>query len=374
MPATTMANWEKTYKEVTNPFDYPQEPASPLTDNVDINDIGLNDLQYGCSLRKLQSLTLEYNQDILLQSMMDNCEIHGAEQDIYYTHSDHLGSANWITDKNGAPVQYLHYLPYGQLLANQQATGSTYDERYKFIGKERDEESGYDYFGARYYIPPLLHWSSVDPLVDNDLHISPYAYCSWNPLLYIDLDGRDPVKPAPDAIMGTPEYYRYREQQYQTFHNTTDPQAYYMSYGYKYATKFNNNSKNFSPKGQQWVQEVMLNLQNAMKIRLNDQDGTDLELNDENNFIKFAFKSHVDAYWNEEGTVPFYDLEITDYWQIFQTIDFKDLVSPEGVKQEVKLGGRYVKYEAGKIQKAIIEYLQTLQQNINSLISNEKQQ
>ncbi len=113
-------------------------------------------------------------------------------------HSDHLGSANWITDKNGAPVQYLHYLPYGQLLANQQATGSAYDERYKFIGKERDEESGYDYFGARYYIPPLLHWSSVDPLVDDYLWISPYAYCGWNPLLYIDLDGNS----AKDKIMG----------------------------------------------------------------------------------------------------------------------------------------------------------------------------
>ena len=105
-------------------------------------------------------------------------------------HSDHLGSANWITDKNGAPVQYLHYLPYGQLLANQQATGSTYDERYKFIGKERDEESGYDYFGARYYISPLLHWSSVDPLVDDYLWISPYAYCGWNPVKIVDPDGR----------------------------------------------------------------------------------------------------------------------------------------------------------------------------------------
>ena len=110
-----------------------------------------------------------------------------------------------------------------------------------------------------------------------------------------------------------------------------------------------------------------------MKIRLNDQDGTDFELKSKD-FQDFAFDSHVDAYWNEKGAVPFYDLEITDYWQIFQTIDFKDLVSPRGVKQEVKLGGRYVKYEAEKIQKAIIEYLQTLQQNINSLISNENQQ
>ena len=109
-------------------------------------------------------------------------------EDIFFSHGDHLGSANWITDYKGMPIQYLHYLPYGQLLANQQA--SWYDERYKFTGKERDEETGYDYFGARYYMPLLYHWTKVDPLVDDYLHISPYAYCNWNPIKYVDPDGR----------------------------------------------------------------------------------------------------------------------------------------------------------------------------------------
>ena len=365
--------WEYWRTRYANdfPFQFSKEELPPLTENVDIVNHPYDELQYRCSPYYLRRLTLDYHPNLLLQSMENNCQVYGMESVIFYSHPDHLRSACWITDKNGTPVQYLHYLPYGQLYANQIAMG--YDERFKFTGKERDAETGYDYFGARYYWALFKHWTSTDPLLDNSLYISPYAYCNWNPIKYIDLDGRDPVKAAPDAIMGTPEYYRYREQQYQAFHNTTDPQAYYMSYGYKYATKFNNNSKNFSPKGQQWVQEVMINLQNAMKIRLNDQDGTDFELKSKD-FQDFAFDSHVDAYWNEKGAVPFYDLEITDYWQIFQTIDFKDLVSPRGVKQEVKLGGRYVKYEAGKIQKAIIEYLQTLQQNINSLVSNEKQQ
>lgn len=117
-------------------------------------------------------------------------------EDIFYTHGDHLGSANWITDCGRHPIQYLHYLPYGQLLANQQATG--YDERYKFTGKERDEETGYDYFGARYYMPLLYHWTKVDPLVDDYLHISPYAYCNWNPIKYVDPDGMD----SRDVIIG----------------------------------------------------------------------------------------------------------------------------------------------------------------------------
>ena len=81
------------------------------------------------------------------------------------------------------------FLPYGQLLANQTLYG--YDERYKFTGKERDAETGYDYFGARYYMPLLYHWTKVDPLVDDYLHISPYAYCNWNPIKFVDPDGRE---------------------------------------------------------------------------------------------------------------------------------------------------------------------------------------
>ena len=119
------------------PFEYPQEPLSKLTPNVDIDDLGLDKLQYMCPVRRLRQLRIESGYDMLLEAMYRFCDAHGGEEDeIFYTHGDHLGSANWITDYKGMPVQYLHYLPYGQLLANQQAIG--YDERYKFTGKERD--------------------------------------------------------------------------------------------------------------------------------------------------------------------------------------------------------------------------------------------
>ena len=145
------------------PFEYPQEPLSKLTPNVDIDDLGLDKLQYMCPVRRLRQLRIESGYDMLLEAMHRFCDAHGGEEDeIFYTHGDHLGSANWITDYKGYPIQYLHYLPYGQLLANQQAT-STYDERYKFTGKERDAETGYDYFGARYYWALFKHWTKVDP-------------------------------------------------------------------------------------------------------------------------------------------------------------------------------------------------------------------
>ncbi len=110
------------------------------------------------------------------------------EPALYYYHPDHLGSATWITDSVGNPAQYLHYLPYGELWKNQKLTG--YDERYKYTGKERDNETGYDYFGARHYTSSFSGWLSPDPLMDKYPGISPYAYCNWNPLKYVDPTGR----------------------------------------------------------------------------------------------------------------------------------------------------------------------------------------
>lgn len=112
---------------------------------------------------------------------------------IYFYHPDHLGSANWITNSQGQAVQYIHYMPYGEVWVNQQT--SRYDERFKFTGKERDTETGYDYFGARYYSPMIGHWLSPDPLANKYPNISPYAYCSWNPLKYVDPNGKSPLSP-----------------------------------------------------------------------------------------------------------------------------------------------------------------------------------
>ena len=59
-------------------------------------------------------------------------------------------------------------------------------------GKERDEETGYGYFGARYMDHELMTmWLSVDPLSDKYPGISSYAYCAWNPIKLVDRDGRE---------------------------------------------------------------------------------------------------------------------------------------------------------------------------------------
>ncbi len=78
---------------------------------------------------------------------------------------------------------------YGEQLLNQQST-TTYNERFTFTGKERDEETGYDYFGARNYLSALSIWGAVDPLADKYIYNSPYVYCEGNPIKFLDPDGR----------------------------------------------------------------------------------------------------------------------------------------------------------------------------------------
>ena len=50
--------------------------------------------------------------------------------------------------------------------------------------------TGYSYFGARYLEHDLMTgWLSVDPMADKYPSISPYAYCAWNPVRLVDVDG-----------------------------------------------------------------------------------------------------------------------------------------------------------------------------------------
>ena len=132
--------------------------------------------------------------EFYLNDLYDNLKMLAEEQhdekDVYFYHSDHLGSASWITDGNGIPVQHLQYLPFGEPFVDQHPAG--YQERFRFTGKERDEETGYGYFGARYMDHELTAmWLSVDPMADKYPSISPYAYCMWNPVKLVDPDGED---------------------------------------------------------------------------------------------------------------------------------------------------------------------------------------
>ncbi len=113
----------------------------------------------------------------------------------YFYHPDHLGSSSvstplnnhWITDGSGNAIQHLHYLPFGEDWVDQR--NASWNAPYTFSGKEKDVETGYSYFGARYYDSGLSIWLSVDPMSDKRCWLSPYNYCQNNPIILIDPDG-----------------------------------------------------------------------------------------------------------------------------------------------------------------------------------------
>ncbi|MGB4666017.1 MAG: RHS repeat-associated core domain-containing protein [Bacteroidales bacterium] len=106
---------------------------------------------------------------------------------IHY-HSDHLGSASFVTNAEGAVIQHLQYLPYGELFVSQR-NSEKFDSRYKFTAKELDNETSYTYFGARYYDSELSGWLSVDPMSDKYPSLSPYCYTANNPVVLVDPNG-----------------------------------------------------------------------------------------------------------------------------------------------------------------------------------------
>lgn len=89
----------------------------------------------------------------------------------YYYHPDHLGSSSFITNQSGNVIEHLQYLPYGENFVSQRS--GRYDTPYKFSGKEKDDETSYSYFGARYYDSDLSIWLSVDPLASKYPSLSP---------------------------------------------------------------------------------------------------------------------------------------------------------------------------------------------------------
>jgi RHS repeat-associated protein len=129
-----------------------------------------------------------------------------------YQIENHLSSATIELDEQAAIVSYEEYFPYGgssyAAVASQTEVPA---KRYRFCGRERDDESGLDYGGARYYAAWLGRWTSCDPagFVDEP---NLYAYARLNPVRFDDpggtesTDTKEPQKqtPAPAAAAADP--------------------------------------------------------------------------------------------------------------------------------------------------------------------------
>lgn len=106
---------------------------------------------------------------------------------VRFQFGNNVSSASLELGAGARVISYEEYTPYGGTSYQGVASQTDAPKRYRFSGKERDEESGVYYFGARYYAPWLARWISCDP---QDA-MNRYEYVNGNPVNLVDPDGRN---------------------------------------------------------------------------------------------------------------------------------------------------------------------------------------
>ncbi|MCL5024448.1 MAG: RHS domain-containing protein [Nitrospirae bacterium] len=124
-----------------------------------------------------------------------------AGEKVFYYHTDPAGTPLAMTDVNGAVVWRADYRPFGE---EQSIDPQTTENDMKFVGKEKDKETGLYYFGARYMRPEIGRFVTIDPvgpvdprtsktnyaMLANPQRLNRYAYSLNNPYRYVDPDGK----------------------------------------------------------------------------------------------------------------------------------------------------------------------------------------
>jgi RHS repeat-associated protein len=109
---------------------------------------------------------------------------------VRYQLGNHLGSAILELDDEASIISYEEYYPYGSTSYQAVRSATERSKRHRYTGLERDEETGLNYHGERYYAPWLGRWGSADPrgLVDGP---NLYQYSLGNPIVRFDATGTD---------------------------------------------------------------------------------------------------------------------------------------------------------------------------------------
>ncbi|MBU1245838.1 MAG: RHS repeat-associated core domain-containing protein [Nanoarchaeota archaeon] len=148
------------------------ETLHPIS-KVEVKPTNIQQVDFEPTERIVSTATKTYYYGTGLVAKEENDELS-------YYHKDNLGSTVRVTDSVGNEIDSSTYLPYGENLESS-------DETFGFTGKEQDD-SGLQYFNARYYDPFLGVFISVDPIGDG---INWYQYTSSNPVNRIDPVGLD---------------------------------------------------------------------------------------------------------------------------------------------------------------------------------------
>ncbi len=143
--------------------------------------------------RETQHVMDDQNRIALIETktVSESVQVSSPIPVVRYQLGNHLGSASLELSDVGDVISYEEFHPYGTTAYHAGSgvvEGSA--KRYRYTGMERDEESGFSYHGARYYVGWLGRWSNADPagIIDG---INIYAYSHNRPTILTDPTGYD---------------------------------------------------------------------------------------------------------------------------------------------------------------------------------------
>lgn len=131
---------------------------------------------------------------------------------IRYQFANFLGSAVLELDDQAQIISYEEYFPYGSTSCQTLRSTDEVPKRYRYSGKERDEESGLYYHGARYYAPWIMRWISPDPIGTRD-SMNLYQYVGNNPVIHVDMTGFGTEKKRHKSTNNIPKDQQARQMQ-----------------------------------------------------------------------------------------------------------------------------------------------------------------
>jgi len=111
-----------------------------------------------------------------------------------YSYVDHLGNVrvSYFNNGNGAEVlEENNYYPFGLKHEGYNSLAGNPAYKYQYNGKELQQETGWNDYGARMYMPELGRWGVMDALSEKYNSYSPFNYAINNPVMIIDPDGND---------------------------------------------------------------------------------------------------------------------------------------------------------------------------------------
>jgi len=125
----------------------------------------------------------------------------GSEK-IFFYHTDATGTPLAMTDESRNVVWRADYKPFGEEWESTQ----TIENNRRFVGKEKDSETGFSYFGARHFEARIGRFVSTDLIgpiniregkINEQILLNPhrlnlYAHSLNNPYRFIDPDGNSP--------------------------------------------------------------------------------------------------------------------------------------------------------------------------------------